>query len=214
MFLAGSMSVADNARMNERRWYRLHIATWFATLTVGGVLASCQFEERPFAFRIGSEPIYFGGGYGWPCFILFDDRPGGRTTIMPSRRDGPSVTVLQVANVLLSLVLMTSTAFAVDRCAQTWRMQLRLRTLFGLITVVAVLLILQSVHERVDWERELLPLHGIVVIPSPMLVGVVPWAIRIPFVFGLGCTIYTAGWLAAQVVHGAGSLVLARLPVR
>ncbi|MEX0714544.1 MAG: hypothetical protein WD278_19565 [Pirellulales bacterium] len=170
--------------MSQRGWYRVDWVTWLAGLLVAGALVYAQF--------LAQGPVYGTKhvGFGWPfVYVLKPVR-----TLVPPRADQWSQASL-LLSVLCCLLIAASTVFVLQsRFMRSPRFQF---TIAGLLTAVAVVaVVLVVVQERFAIHRALD--LGTNFAPDWSTPG---WCYaRLPILFGLGCTIYAAGWLAVRLL--------------
>jgi hypothetical protein len=154
--------------------YRVHWITAAAQLAVGGALLYCQLTPSWWG-RIGLSTQWLTAR-GWPLNLL--NGAASAATV----------------NLLVALAIVISTTLVLERwLKRPGRLRhVSLAALLSLVAVVAALLALWRLNEdldggpqgRLDWLNAGLEPYS--------------WVVRVPLVFGLGCTIYTAGWLAVR----------------
>ena len=191
----------------KRPWYRLHWVTWVVTLAVVAALFQCEFEEH---FGIGAHTSGYTewSYFGWPHAHLELAESGsfvGAGTKLPRSFEYRWRWSVLAFNLLVCCAIVGSTIGV----AESWlrspnRRQFNLRALLAFTGVVATMLwllvnsewLFQSRDELFRW------VHA----------SLVDWddleqPFRWPVVLGIGCTIYSLGWLALTLLRRAYCLV-------
>lgn len=134
--------------------------------------------------------------YGWPVIALHEsvsegaDQTGKWAVWNVERRwNATGVAV----NSVVGLLVIGSTVFAVrHRCRRAGdHFQFSIRSLLAATAIAAILL--------AYWRNEIWILHWFW--PYLILHGGLdfsPWYVSVPTIFGLGCVIYLAGWIAIR----------------
>lgn len=178
--------------------YRPHWITWLTVLLVGGALGWCHLAG-------GSGRLFLPDGgrgrlFGWPWnqYQCFEHIAGAS---MPNPRiwitTGSSARAA-AANLAVSLLILTCVAATAEKFSRkpSPPLQMELRTVFVIITVIACLIALVQAEGR--WGRTWLhhPLQRL----EYNSLNVHAWPIRLAILFGLGCIVYTAGMLTVRLV--------------
>ncbi|MEX2120591.1 MAG: hypothetical protein WD847_13435 [Pirellulales bacterium] len=172
--------------MTEQRRYRRHRITWLALLLVGAALAWCQ------AVGTVGDIDYLGTwrtkGYGWPLIYLV--RHQATLALEPRPIDFSSASA--VGNVVFNLLVLVCVFISFETLLRKpdSRFQLQISHLFAITTVIAIVVWL-VVYEPGTWP------YGITESGGARLRWH-PWPVRVPILFGLGCTFYVAGWIIAR----------------
>lgn len=177
--------------VSARAWHRLHAVTWLALAVVGGALAHAHIVGRGhWMVRYFPTINYYNDYHGWPI-VLVERMPD---TPFFENRFAPAFGCALAIDLLVSLLLLLSTASVIERWLRRpgSRLQLRLTTLFVLTAVVAaVLLVVQVEHRLVrggpfsdPWEADRFRYTPLVWYP---------WYVRVPLFIGLASAVYTAG---------------------
>lgn len=186
-------------RMAEHRWHHLHLRVWLIVCAVGAGSALCHGRGT----GVGVLDVGTATRYGWPwasggyydrwSFMLNKPVDIARAFSLPAA----------VANLAVLLVILSCTAFVAQRFARQ-RGRIRLAGVFAFTSVVACLIAFLQ-HEQKFYFVHGLPPVGF----DYVSLACYPWHVRLPILFGLGCTIYAAGWLAARLIaclYKAGSV--------
>lgn len=178
-----------DSRMAEHRWYHLRWAVWLIVCAVGAASALCHWRGTDIGrFYVGTA-IH----YGWPwasgsysdrwSFMLNKPVDIARAFSLPAA----------IANLAVLLVILSCTAVVVQRFVRQ-RGRIRLAGIFAFTSVIACLTVFLQ-HEQKFYFVHGLPPVGF----DYVSLACYPWHVRLPILFGLGCTIYTAGWLVAHL---------------
>ena len=164
--------------MNKRPSDRLHWVTWVVLLIVGAAILCCQVDG------------------GWPFVAM--------------------TMLAQVLNVCLSLTLTGSTVFLIEsRSRRPKPLQIELKTILTLTIVVGIITTLLLAREeesewwlRLQFHLDLWRKYHLKQVTSPFFDSPqMPWHIRIPVIFAMGCTIYLAVDLATHLASRCFKLV-------
>lgn len=191
-FVALHVNNWQDGRMSKRPWYRLHWATWGATIPLGCLLFVMQLIPN-------SDNTGEGCKYGWP-FVLRWESP----SFLAPRMDLMGT----VLNAPVCTAIILSCAFVVERHFRRPDRTLQFTLLqfaAGVVVLCALLALLrievnyfgatrsrhpyhdQYAHLRFfGWQHTLLTRHGLF--------------IGMELVFGLTCTLYNAGWIAFRLI--------------
>ncbi len=181
----------------RRHWYLHHLPTCVVLLIVGGALVAINTRNYWYEFRpVFSRPLSCSL-YGWPEICVSRTanvdvslNPATsqisvvETSVCYSVNNWP----LLLLDVGTALLILASTVILCERVQRAWtgRPQFQISTLLSLTTVVAVLLALRQCD---PWRWS----NGIYLHYQPL------W-IRIPLLFGIGCTLYVAGWVMVRTI--------------
>jgi hypothetical protein len=175
----------------ERRPYRLHWLTCLALLIVGGALGWCQVVGGPEGI-VDAEGSW-ARRFGWPWNHFHSwgsavpERPWWSAHFSAS---------VAGANTLVSFVVLACVVAVAESFAKRRRwLQLRLSTLFAAVAVLAALF--AFLHYERRWGS--LYLHSVPVGFEYSRLAWHPWPLRLPLLFGIGCTIYAAACLGARL---------------
>jgi hypothetical protein len=102
-------------------------------------------------------------------------------------------------NVVSLVLLLGGTAVACEllrrRPVRAW--QFNIRDLLAGITIAAVLLTLYQNEIWLSWRfSEMLRGSSL---PWNARIGDLPWYVQVPILFGVGCVIFSAGWMATKL---------------
>ena len=181
----------------RRRWYLRHLPTCVVVLIVGEVLVAINMRELP---NLGSPSFFrdqFVSRYGWPEMCVLrtanvDVSFKPATSQISAVETSVSFSVdnwpLLLLDVSAALLILVSTVALCERARRTWtgRPQFKISTLLSLTAIVAVFLALRQCDPL--WSGDGIYLHE-----QPL------W-IRIPLLFGIGCTLYVAGWMMVRAL--------------
>jgi hypothetical protein len=188
------------------------VVTAVAVLWVGWAIWQSQEAEyyrtegdiKQLQLSISSfDPSFDTSAFGWPLPHSLRKVPwdSGNLTTPPVPLDRiaflfPGVLI----DVAAWCVILVATGCVVRRwAANAW--QFRLRTLFSLAVVAAILLGWWK-YEHDDRTVFLFGQPVIVTLDLPPLLALLqfPWYVYVPVLFGLGCSIYCTGWIAGILV--------------
>lgn len=182
--------------MNARRWNELHWVGGLALAAVCGALAWCYLIGQTESDRFGVITFY-----GWPlCCSMQMTSSGG-----VSMHVDLFAWVVDVA-VLMAVAISTA---VVGRRFAPWqgRWQIRLGPLLGIVGTLGVVARLLALDQTIglpgpDGWREL---------SQYLRVTDYPAAVYVAILFGVGCGVYAAGWLALWVAGVVWGIAKRRL---
>jgi hypothetical protein len=170
--------------------------TAMVVLAVGAAVFREQIRERG-GIDVGSAFWNIGlYSHGWPTSALRRTVTAIGNTIVETDDDWSPWGVF--VNVASTLILLVGTTIACQlwcrRAADWW--QFSLRDLLAFLSIAAILL---ALWQNDVWLSQQLAAR--IGTSAPYLNGGIryePWYVQVPILFGLGCVIYSAGWMATK----------------
>ncbi len=204
-------------QISKNQFLRLGIAG-AAVLLVGWGMWQCQSHLCLLDSQMFYPSDYVDTSeYGWPMFHTHEIKSGDTFVPASARYERSALFPGMLVNASVWCLVLIGTVCVVWRWTGHGR-QWRLRTLFGVVLVVAILL------GWWRWERDVaakvVPLKYIefclVYSDSPMLTLLhSAWQVYVPVFFGLGCGIYWVGWIgssaAVKIVRGTRYVAMSKL---
>jgi len=201
--------MTDRSASNARRpWWRLHVTTLLALAVVGSALGYCESQYH-YGSTFGTNLLSTSqfGEYGWPLSCLFEltttdnTLAGAGKTVRASVQSDAGVAVFDLAAVL-AMLISTAVACEVWRRRRLAWWQFSVRSLFVLTAVGAVVATLYSNVIHIGWWRSEHYPDGANIYRCGLTGGLfdpIPWYVATAMLFGIGCAVFTAGWVAWNV---------------
>jgi len=189
-----------DARMAERRWYRLHPLTWLVkwslVLIVGATLSWLQFQPSGWGVFISMTGSESTSRFGWPveCLNSEETVSGARATRGDVSHKLEWTTSALVLNAITCLVLVWSTwSVTTTWTAMPNPLQIAIAKALAATAIIGMLLVVVTQRESVYsflMDRGLTP--GKALEDTPIA--------SVPVLFALACTIWASISLATHVI--------------
>jgi hypothetical protein len=175
--------------------------TAIVVLAVGAAVLSLQVRGRGGLPVGGAEWFAAPFSHGWPTTAMSRIESLNLTTRTTNAyTDFDWSPVGTVVNVMVLVILLAGTAVACElwrrRTIRAW--QFNLRNLLAFLTIAAILL---ALWQNDVWLSQQLAAR--IGTSDPYLNDGIrnePWYVQVPIFFGLGCVIYSAGWMATKLL--------------
>lgn len=182
--------------------------TAIVVLAVGAAVLYAQVQAREGRGIGGALGMNWFFSHGWPAKALsrtvtetFDPSsldPFTSQWTTTSEFDWSPVGVF--VNVVSLVLLLSGTAATCElwrrRPVRAW--QFNIRDLLAGITIAAVLL---TLYQNETWlSRRFSEMLGVSQSSWNAGIGELPWYVQVPILLGLGCVIYSAGWITTKLL--------------